>query len=248
MTKVSRKKNDPKLLPRVLEALSDLKHGSTLKKITDQVHAAIRLSKVRPRPRNVLGQVRRALKHGVQTGLLRHRAGRFRLATAKEINQVLKFGYVTGRRRGGTAMRRKRGSRKRKRTRSKRSTNVTKSAESIAKEFEGNLTEPDENEKQLAEEVPDQQQIESDVEKLPIENKSEDNIVMAKRRRRSSKKKGVVKRRRRRRRRRPANTTMNLKNMPEFDTDCVDIKEKPRLRKRRNILSKPVNSGTSLYK
>lgn len=90
--KTPRNKKEPKLLVHVLHALADLKdaRGSTLRKITDQVQIAINLSRTKPKPKNVLGQVRRALRHGVQTGVLKHRAGKFRLATATEINHALK--------------------------------------------------------------------------------------------------------------------------------------------------------------
>lgn len=109
-------RKEPQLLSHVLQALTDFKAGTTLKKITDRVQTAVNLSKVRPRPRNLAGQVRRALRHGVQTGVFKHRSGRFRLATTNEINQALKLGYVSAKRRRGKRAPRK----KRKRSPSRR--------------------------------------------------------------------------------------------------------------------------------
>lgn len=119
--KITRKRKEPRLLVQVLQALADLKEtrGSTLRRVTDQVQTAINLAKARPKPKNVLGQVRRALKHGVQTGVLRHRAGKFRLATATEINHAIKLGCMpTKARRRRKCMKQPR--RRRARTRQRR--------------------------------------------------------------------------------------------------------------------------------
>lgn len=87
-----RNSKEPRLLAQVLQAVADLKEvrGSTARKIVDQVQTAINLSNVRPKPRNVIGQVRRALKHGVRSGVLRQRSGKFRLATTGEINNAIR--------------------------------------------------------------------------------------------------------------------------------------------------------------
>lgn len=109
-TRNPRNSNEPKLLVQVLQALADLKdtRGSTLRRISDQVQTAVKLSKVKPVPRNVFGQVRRALRHGVQNGVLKHRAGKFRLATASEINYALKYGITRRRKRKGAYRKTKR--------------------------------------------------------------------------------------------------------------------------------------------
>lgn len=125
-----RNRKEPRLLAQVLQAVADLKEvrGSTARKIVDQVQTAINLSKVRPKPRNVTGQVRRALKHGVRTGVLRQKSGKFRLATTAAINNALRRNETRRRKRGdkrrGGKSRRNKNRRKRvKRARSRRRRN-----------------------------------------------------------------------------------------------------------------------------
>lgn len=69
----------PRLLPDVMQAIVDLKegHGSTQNKILEHIQGIINTKKITPRPRNVTMQIRRALKHGVQNGLLKQRGGKF---------------------------------------------------------------------------------------------------------------------------------------------------------------------------
>ncbi|XP_018576412.1 uncharacterized protein LOC108914959 [Anoplophora glabripennis] len=69
----------PRLLPDVMQAIVDLKegHGSTQNKILEHIQGVINTKKITPRPRNVTMQIRRALKHGVQNGLLKQRGGKF---------------------------------------------------------------------------------------------------------------------------------------------------------------------------
>ncbi|KAJ8916874.1 hypothetical protein NQ315_005881 [Exocentrus adspersus] len=71
----------PRLLPDVMQAIVDLKEGqgSTQNKILEHVQAIINTKKNSPKPRNVTMQIRRALKHGVQNGLIKQRAGKFSL-------------------------------------------------------------------------------------------------------------------------------------------------------------------------
>lgn len=75
-----RSKETPRMLPYVMQAVTDLKdiNGTTTRKILDQVHTAINILNVKPKPRNVVMQVKRALKHAVESGILKHRAGKYR--------------------------------------------------------------------------------------------------------------------------------------------------------------------------
>ncbi|XP_017769818.1 PREDICTED: uncharacterized protein LOC108557695 [Nicrophorus vespilloides] len=75
------RKNFPRLLTHVLQAVADLREpqGSTVRKILDQVQTAINISNIRPKPRNVVMQVRRAIKHGIDNGVLKQRAGKIQL-------------------------------------------------------------------------------------------------------------------------------------------------------------------------
>lgn len=110
----SKKNKKPKLLVQVLQAVQDLRrtHGSTLKRIADQVQMAVKCSKIKPPPRNVFGQVRRALKYGIKAGILKHRSGKFRLATKTEINYALQRGNKHNRRRQKKAKRKRKTKRK----------------------------------------------------------------------------------------------------------------------------------------
>lgn len=76
-----RPKEIPRMLPFVLQAVSDLKDvpGSTVRKILEQVHTAIDISDMKPKPRNVVMQVKKALRHAVENGVLKHKAGKYRL-------------------------------------------------------------------------------------------------------------------------------------------------------------------------
>ncbi|GJQ65251.1 hypothetical protein Trydic_g7379 [Trypoxylus dichotomus] len=74
-------KETPRMLPYVMQAITDLKdlNGSTTRKILDQINTAINLLNVKPTPRNVVMQVKKALRHAVDNGILKHKAGKYRL-------------------------------------------------------------------------------------------------------------------------------------------------------------------------
>ncbi|GJQ65252.1 hypothetical protein Trydic_g7380 [Trypoxylus dichotomus] len=76
-----RSKETPRMLPYVMQAVADLTDisGSSTRKILDQVTTAINLLNMKPKPRNVVMHVKRALKHAVENGILKHRAGKYRL-------------------------------------------------------------------------------------------------------------------------------------------------------------------------
>ncbi|XP_018331780.1 uncharacterized protein LOC108741457 isoform X4 [Agrilus planipennis] len=77
-----RDKSHPRLLPQVLRAVAELKdiNGSTAKKIVSRVNELIKRCRTSgPKPRNVTMQVRKALHHGIENGLLKYRGGRYKL-------------------------------------------------------------------------------------------------------------------------------------------------------------------------
>lgn len=116
---------EPRLLPSVMEAIASLKEkqGSTQRQILD--HIANTLKKNKEGSRNVTVQVRRALEHGLQSGLIKHRSGKFTLGLDRKDYAIFRrFRQFTdpladcnqcrrGRRRG-------RGGRRRRRRRSRR--------------------------------------------------------------------------------------------------------------------------------
>lgn len=75
-----RSKEAPRMLPYVMQAVTGLKdaNGSTTRKIVDQVHTAINVSNGQPKPRYVVMQVKKALKHAVANGVLKHKAGKYK--------------------------------------------------------------------------------------------------------------------------------------------------------------------------
>lgn len=71
--------NQPRLLTAVMEAIANLKEGSgsTQKRIIDQVQCLLSANKMTFR--NPVVHIKKALRHGVQTGLIKQKAGKFRL-------------------------------------------------------------------------------------------------------------------------------------------------------------------------
>lgn len=70
----------PKMLANVLKAISDLKdaRGSTLQKIVEQINVKC-TAENRRRPRNINMHVRRALRHGTQSGVVLYQGGKYKL-------------------------------------------------------------------------------------------------------------------------------------------------------------------------
>lgn len=113
------KKNHPRMLANVLKAIADMKdnRGSSIRKIVDQVATSNLINKTGTKTRNVTMQVRRALRHGINTGLLVQHGGKYRLGLeerdnlpVKEVRRRRKKGKKGGRRR------RRRGRRVRRRS------------------------------------------------------------------------------------------------------------------------------------
>jgi len=71
-------KYQPRLLTPVLKVIAEMeeKRGSTFKSILTSIQND---SNIQPKPRNVVVQVKAALKHGVINGVIRNKAGRFQL-------------------------------------------------------------------------------------------------------------------------------------------------------------------------
>ncbi|KAJ8959587.1 hypothetical protein NQ318_021765 [Aromia moschata] len=67
--------HQPRLLTAVMEAIASLKEGkgSTQKKIIEQVQTS--LSSKNASVRNVMVQIRRAIRHGVESGLIKQKGG-----------------------------------------------------------------------------------------------------------------------------------------------------------------------------
>lgn len=72
----------PYLFSKVFKAISSLKDdkGSTVRSITDEVHNYLKLAGLAAKPRNIIMQVRRALKYGLKKKFIAHRAGKYRVA------------------------------------------------------------------------------------------------------------------------------------------------------------------------
>jgi hypothetical protein len=69
----------PRFLPEVIQAIYELREngGSNSNKIVSHVKSA--LNNTNSRPRNISTQVRRALKHAATNGIVKQRAGKFRI-------------------------------------------------------------------------------------------------------------------------------------------------------------------------
>ncbi|XP_050305957.1 serine/arginine-rich splicing factor 11-like [Anthonomus grandis grandis] len=118
---------EPRLLQSVMEAIAMLKEkqGSSQKQIIE--HVTNLLKKNKDGARNVTMQVRRALDHGLHTGLIRHRSGKYVLgldkrdyAIFRRFRQIAPSPTACRRRRRG-----KRGRRRRRRRRGGRRRNYS---------------------------------------------------------------------------------------------------------------------------
>ncbi|KAJ8946793.1 hypothetical protein NQ314_008776 [Rhamnusium bicolor] len=76
---MKRSGHQPRLLTAVMEAIANLKDGkgSTQKRIIDQVQCLLNSKNVSLR--NVTVHIRKALKHGVESGLIKQKGGKFKL-------------------------------------------------------------------------------------------------------------------------------------------------------------------------
>lgn len=72
----------PRLLQSVMQAIVDLREygGSTHCRIFDYLQGVINCMDIRPRPRGLSQQVKKALFHGIENGLLKQKSGKFSLA------------------------------------------------------------------------------------------------------------------------------------------------------------------------
>ncbi|XP_063927786.1 uncharacterized protein LOC135140956 isoform X2 [Zophobas morio] len=71
----------PRFLPEVLQAIYELKEtgGSNSNKIVTHVKSSLHHNDSFPAPRNLSTQVRRALNHATTNGIVKQRAGKFRI-------------------------------------------------------------------------------------------------------------------------------------------------------------------------
>ncbi|XP_076267453.1 uncharacterized protein LOC143200733 [Rhynchophorus ferrugineus] len=123
---------EPKLLPNVMEAIANLKErrGSTQKQIIE--HLTHILKKSNNGIRNVTMQVRRALEHGLHSGLIKQKSGKYSLGLDKrdyaifrrfrQVNEPIECGR---RSRRGRGRRGRRGRRRRSRRRYGRKRNLS---------------------------------------------------------------------------------------------------------------------------
>lgn len=74
--------NQPRLLQSVMQAICDLREigGSTNCKIVEYLDGVINCRNIKPRPRGLALQVKKALNYGLEHGLIKQRGGKFTLA------------------------------------------------------------------------------------------------------------------------------------------------------------------------
>lgn len=79
-------RKEPVLLTHVLQAVADLRelNGSTLKRIVEAVQANVCNSKCKISPNNLAIQVKRAVCHAVNAGVVMQKSGKFKLAIGPE--------------------------------------------------------------------------------------------------------------------------------------------------------------------
>ncbi|XP_028127961.1 peptidyl-prolyl cis-trans isomerase G-like [Diabrotica virgifera virgifera] len=84
--------SQPKYLQCALQAIKDLHEstGSSQGRIIDYIQGVINAKQIRPRPRNVAMQIKRALKYAAQNGMVNHRGGRYVLALSDKDFAIFK--------------------------------------------------------------------------------------------------------------------------------------------------------------
>lgn len=77
--KVRSTKQQPKLLLSVLQAIVDLKDSgvTNYSRIVEYLQGVVKYRDITPRPRGLPLQVKRALKHAVDNGLVKHNNGKY---------------------------------------------------------------------------------------------------------------------------------------------------------------------------
>lgn len=76
------------MLANVIKALADLKEkdGSTVRNITERLRCYIKENKAEKN--SFASQVRSALRHGIQTGIILHQGRRYKLDIPEKVNEV----------------------------------------------------------------------------------------------------------------------------------------------------------------
>ncbi|CAG9826330.1 unnamed protein product [Diabrotica balteata] len=82
----------PKFLQCALQAIVDLHEstGSSQGRIIDYIQGVINAKQIRPRPRNIAMQIKRALKYATQNGMVNHRGGRYVMALSDKDFAIFK--------------------------------------------------------------------------------------------------------------------------------------------------------------
>ncbi|XP_018576411.1 splicing regulatory glutamine/lysine-rich protein 1-like [Anoplophora glabripennis] len=111
--------NQPRLLTAVMEAIANLKEGrgSTQKRIIDQVQCLLSANKMTFR--NPVVHIKKALRHGVHTGLIKQKGGKFRLGLDSKDYAIFK-NFQKLKKREHPVREHKRGKRRRKRSKRRR--------------------------------------------------------------------------------------------------------------------------------
>lgn len=80
--KIRSKGKQPRLIQSVMQAIVHLREtdGSNLCRIVEYLQAVVNRRNLDPRPRGLAVQVKKALTHGIENGLIKNRGGKFSLA------------------------------------------------------------------------------------------------------------------------------------------------------------------------
>lgn len=112
--------NQPRLLTAVMEAIANLKEGrgSTQKRIIDQVQCLLTANKMSLR--NPTIHIKKALRHGVHTGLIKQKGGKFKLGLDSKDYAIFKEFQKLRKKKELPLREHRRGRRRRKKSRKRR--------------------------------------------------------------------------------------------------------------------------------
>lgn len=90
--KMRSKTNQPRFLQSTMQAIVDLRltGNSTYCNIVDYLQGIIHSRKITPRPRALAIQVKKALQHGLDNGLIKYRSGKFLLSLSAKDFDIFK--------------------------------------------------------------------------------------------------------------------------------------------------------------
>lgn len=83
MVNRGRRGSQPKMLPKVLRVIADMKdmRGTGIRNIVNGVYGSLSKNSRSIRPSHVTMQVRKALRHGITNGIIVQQGGKYRLVT-----------------------------------------------------------------------------------------------------------------------------------------------------------------------